>query len=268
VLFEDDLFGADRVWLSDFVRLYRDHVRLPFICFLRADMIDGQLVRDLKEANCINVVFGVESGDERLRNDVLGKHLTDDQIFFAGRMLRKHGVNFCTTNILGLPGETLEQAVSTIRMNLRLRPTFIWCSVFQPYPRTKLGNQLLASGAVTLEELEQIDANYHNLSVLQQPDIHRSVNLHKLIYIVFAFPWLLSAAVKLSALPPNPLFKLLHRLSFLEIYARRWNISLWRAAQEGIRTAGFSRRPGASEQSMAPPDRRCVGPGAQDSVSK
>jgi radical SAM superfamily enzyme YgiQ (UPF0313 family) len=242
IRFEDDLFGADRNWLHEFIPLYRRRVARPFICSLRADLIDEEIVRELKRGGCINVVFGIETGSERLRNEVLRKQLSDEQIHRSAAILRRHKLRFCTTNILGLPGETLEDAVATIRMNQRIRPSYTWCSVFQPYPRTRLGEELIASGAVTREDLERIDANYHNDSVLRQPDIRRSVNLHKLFYLTFHLPWLTPLAVQLSKLPPNPVFKLIHRITFLEIFARRWNMSLWRALQEGLRSAGFSRR--------------------------
>ncbi|MBN2055000.1 B12-binding domain-containing radical SAM protein [bacterium] len=242
VRFEDDLFGVDTGWLLDFLPRYRAEVGLDFICSFRADRLNERIVRELKRSGCINVVFGVEAGSERLRNDVLCKQLSDDHIFTAARLLKAVDLNFCTTNILGLPHETWAEALTTMTFTLKLAPRFTWCSIFQPYPRTALGRRLIEDGVVGCLNTDEIDANYHSRSILVQDAIHKSENLHKFFYIVFKFPWLLPLVKHLCALPPNPVFTLIHRISFMFIFAERWNISLWRAFLEGMRSAGFHHR--------------------------
>ncbi len=240
--FEDDLFGSQKQWLRSFNRLYAEHIRKPFICSIRADLMDEEIISGLKEAGCINVIFGIETGNEKLRNEVLRKSLTNEQIIRAGALLKKYNMNFCTTNIFGIPGETYENASETIQMNLNLKPTFVWCSIFQPYPRTQLGDMLQKSDKVGKIDCGEIDPNYHNKSILKQKDINRSVNFHKFFYVVFRWPWTFAIVKKLVKLPPNPLFLMIHRLTFLSIYAKRWNISLTRAVKEALRSGGFHKR--------------------------
>ncbi len=251
--FEDDLFGVNKRWLLKFCEEYPRRFNVPFICSMRADAMDSIVVKALKEAGCFNIVMGVETGDERLRNDLLKKNITDDQLRHASGLLREAGINFCTTNIMGLPGETFSQALRTVTFNLELKPKFTWCSVFQPYPRTELGRYVVEKGLVDSLDVDDIEPNYHSGSLLKQTDIHRSVNLHKFFYVIFNHPWILPAARFFSRFPTNPLYTLIHRVSFLFIYSKRWNISLKRAVEEGIKTTGFtrktrSREPGARSQ--------------------
>ena len=242
IRFEDDLFGTHRQWLLEFCTEYPRKFRLPFICFMRADSIDRDVVKALVDAGCYNVVIGMETGDEYLRNTVLKKKITDEQLFEAAHLFHEFGLRFCTTNIFGLPGETFGQSLKTVRMNQAIRPTFTWCAIFQPYPRTELGRMVLEQGLVESLDADDIDPNYHSRSLLRQPEIGRSVNLHHFFYLLFRFPWLLPVLKPLTRIPPNGLFILIHRISFLFIYAKRWNISIIRAIQEGIKTAGFTRK--------------------------
>ncbi len=242
IRFEDDLFGVSREWLLEFCDTYPRHFRIPYICSLRADAVDREIAAALKNSGCFNIVMGVESGDETVRNGLLKKNISDAQLIETAALFREFGLNFCTTNILGLPGETFRQALKTVTFTTKLQPTFTWCAVFQPYPRTELGQLVIEKGLVEKLDVDDIDPNYHSGSLLKQPDIHRCVNLHKFFYVLFNHPGMLPLVKLLSHLPPNPLYTLIHRVSFLFIYSRRWNISLWRAVREAFKTAGFTKK--------------------------
>ncbi|MCD4654794.1 radical SAM protein, partial [bacterium] len=240
--FEDDLFGVNKKWLLEFCEKYSQCIKTPFICSLRADCVDRDIVKALKKAGCFNIVMGVETGDEILRNKLLRKNLSDDQLAQAANLFHEYKLNFCTTNILGLPGETYEQALRTVSFTWDLNPTFTWCSVFQPYPRTELGSLVEQQHLVENLNVDNIEPNYHSGSLMKQPDIRQSVNLHKFFYILFSYPWLLPIIKPLLSLPSNPLFTFIHRVSFLLIYHKRWNISLWRAIREGLNSSGFTKK--------------------------
>ncbi len=258
-LFEDDLFAVKKSWLLEFCSKYPARFDARFICYVRADSIDRESVKALKDAGCYNVVMGMETGDERLRNEVLHKRITDAQLREAAALFHEHRINFCTTNILGLPGETREQAFRTVELTWELNPTFTWCSVFQPYPRTELGDRVIEQKLVDRIDVDAIEPNYHSNSILRQPDIGISVNLHKFFYVLFSHPRLMPLIRPLLRLPPNALYTLIHRVSFLLIYRKRWNISLWRAIREGMNTSGFTRK---SRRTALPSDAGgCAGGG-------
>lgn len=258
-LFEDDLFAVQKSWLLEFCSKYGERFRERFICYVRADSIDRESVGALKSAGCYNVVMGVETGDEKLRNELLRKRISDERLREAAALFHEHRINFCTTNILGLPGETREQAYRTVELTWELDPTFTWCSVFQPYPRTELGDRVIEQKLVDRIDVDAIEPNYHSNSILRQPDIGVSVNLHKFFYVLFSHPRLMPLIRPLLRLPPNPLYTLIHRVSFLLIYRKRWNISLWRAIREGMNTSGFTRK--SSRTAVPQGTAGCTGSG-------
>lgn len=71
--FNDDTFILNKNYLFEFLNIYKERVNLPFACLIRADLITDELVKLLKETNCYFTAFGIESGNEKLRNIVLKK---------------------------------------------------------------------------------------------------------------------------------------------------------------------------------------------------
>ncbi|MFA6316508.1 MAG: radical SAM protein, partial [Elusimicrobiota bacterium] len=132
IYFTDDIFGLDRAWLAEFLPLYRTEVGLRFICLMRPDLLasDQGLAKRLAQAGCVSVFFGIESGDERLRNQVLGKAVTDSAIRLAASSLRQAAIKFRTYNIMGFPGDSLGSALKTIRLNIEIKTDHPWCSIF------------------------------------------------------------------------------------------------------------------------------------------
>jgi radical SAM superfamily enzyme YgiQ (UPF0313 family) len=54
-------------------------------------------------------------------------------------------------NMVGLPGETPEKHMATVRLNQRLRPDVTECSVFWPYPGTDLYDLCVREGYLRLD---------------------------------------------------------------------------------------------------------------------
>src|SRR3989339_604491 len=123
VYFCDDVFGIDKKWLYEFLPIYKKEIGLEFFCLVRADVVasDETYAVKIKEAGCSGVFFGIETGSESLRNGLLNKNLRDKDIYKAAAILRKAGLKFRTYNILGLPGETLDDAFATVEMNIKLK---------------------------------------------------------------------------------------------------------------------------------------------------
>jgi radical SAM superfamily enzyme YgiQ (UPF0313 family) len=88
------------------------HVYLPFQCYIRAD-IEPDHLRFLIDHGLKVAAFGVESGDERFRNEVLKKDLTDLQLFRTVKTLREHSVAYLPFYINGAPGETAKDKEAT-----------------------------------------------------------------------------------------------------------------------------------------------------------
>lgn len=136
--FMDDILPLRRAWFFDFIARYRREVGLPFSCRLRADLVDREVVAALRDAGCYLVHMGVETGDDRLRAQVLGRRISRDQLVRAFDACRELGLSTLAYNMLNLPGETMRHTLATVALNARLRPRRMVVSVFYPYPGTDL----------------------------------------------------------------------------------------------------------------------------------
>lgn len=137
ILFQDDIFGINKKWLREFSQMYKKEVGLPFYSLLRCDVITTEFIDTLKDMGVSEVGIGVESGNERIRNDILGKKLPTEKIKMAVQILKDKKVHFHTFSMFGLPTEKLKNSWETINLNIELRPDVAYTQIFHPYPGTK-----------------------------------------------------------------------------------------------------------------------------------
>ena len=128
----------DKKWLKEFLLLYKKEIGLPFTFLTIAGEMNEELVKLAKEAGCISVWFGIEAGNEKIRNLLLKKYVTDKSIYETASLLNSYKIPFGTYNMVGVPGETVETIFETIDMNIKIKADYPGCTIFQPYPKTKI----------------------------------------------------------------------------------------------------------------------------------
>ena len=208
--FQDENFSLNKEWLFGFLKEYRRHVKLPFFCMVHAGGVDEEIVIELKRSGCFHTTFGVESGDQDLRNSVLKKNVTNEQILRSAELLHKHGLTFHTTNIMGFPGDTVKSAVSTLRFNARVAPDSTIAFMYMPFTNLELTNEAVAGGY--LSEAESRDWARLPRTRVRVPNWRRIVRLRSMFGVGVRRPSLIPLIVFLSALPIGPLLTLLARV--------------------------------------------------------
>ncbi|MBW2617537.1 MAG: radical SAM protein, partial [Deltaproteobacteria bacterium] len=185
----DDIFGLNKKWRTEFCREYKKSIPLKFACLLRADMVTEDFMAMLSEAGCYRILFGVESGNEYIRNQVMKKNVSNETIIQAFKLSRKYGIQPHSINMIGLPGETDKMIWDTIRFNRRLKPTTTGVNIFFPYKRTQLGDYCFEQGLVD-EELYHNFSNERRETVLKFPEEHkRRLNYYQANWNFLVYPW-------------------------------------------------------------------------------
>jgi len=223
IWFIDDLFPLhDKQWLSDLLQRYRKEVALPFRCHTRIDLIDEEIIWMLKDNGfCEGISFGLETGNETYRKEILRKKIDNDRIRKGVKILRHYGLKFSTTNMMGLPGEKVEDALLTIKFNRNIKPSFCVCTVYQPLPNTKLAEFALGHKYIEEEDLSRIPLFSHSGSLLRQKDIDLLVNLHKFFYLVFYVPSLTPLVKVLIKIPNNLFYNMFYKVSYFIFYMHK-----------------------------------------------
>ncbi len=214
ITFMDDTFILNREWLSEFAARYQEEVGLPFWCQVRADLVTDEMIAMFKEAGCVSVSFGLEAGNDRLRNVVLNRRMSRAQILEAARMLRRHGIVFMTNNMLGLPTGSLETDFETLELNIACRPSYANVFLFQPYPKTELGELAYRQGwmAGSFDDLSGSVSDDTVLKFGSEAEKRQIENLQKLFALAVEFPFLVPLVRQLIKLPRNGLFWLIYKL--------------------------------------------------------
>jgi radical SAM superfamily enzyme YgiQ (UPF0313 family) len=222
--FHDDIFVLDRDYCGDFLKEYGRRVAVPFTCYVKAGLLTGDLAGLMKRAGCYQTAFGVESGNERLRNIVLKKRVTRDQLVECSEIHRRYEIPFVTYNMVGLPGETLDNVRETVDLNAVLKPAWAWFSVYQPLPGTELALRAAEMTGERGDAVRPEDATFHESSGIlrNHPDGRRILRLKNLANIMIKVP-ALKAPIERRAmnLPLDGALDLLDKALYFNFYYSR-----------------------------------------------
>jgi radical SAM superfamily enzyme YgiQ (UPF0313 family) len=202
VSFVDDIFCISKGWLREFADKYVREVNLPYSINTRANTIDDEVAELLKKSNCFYVTYSIETGDNHLRNDILNRGMSDEMIIKAANSLRKYNLHFCNGNLLGIPEETMDTLIKTVKINQKCKSHYAWASIFQPFPRVNLTEYSIEHG--------YFDGNYDNIgddqftnSPLKLNRKDEIVRFHKFFALVVKYPYLMPLVRVLIKLPLN-----------------------------------------------------------------
>ncbi|MBD3261389.1 MAG: radical SAM protein, partial [Candidatus Altiarchaeales archaeon] len=110
---------------------------LRWCCQTRADSLDEELLKLMRDAGCVLIHFGVETGDPDIMRDI-GKNITLEDIEEGFRLTHKMGIDSAGFFMFGFPGETKENMEKTIDFAKKLNPVYASFHSAAPYPGTRM----------------------------------------------------------------------------------------------------------------------------------
>ena len=244
IYFGTDNFTTRKEWVFEFAEKYSQKLKIPFMCFTRPESAKPDLLQVLKKAGCQSICMGIESGDEIQRRNLLNRKMSDQTIIQAANYVHETGLKLETLNMMCLPGETVEQALKTLYINQTCKTDFTWVSIFQPYPRTKLGEYAEEKGYFN-GDYDNLPTSWYRESKLLNPKRKQLERLEKMVSLGVEFPWL-TPLIKIGMHLPLASFYLLMmkmhkayayryrilpvKLSFKEVVKLAWNYLFDRSA--------------------------------------
>ena len=202
VHFSDDLFTVQPSWLETFAPLYREKVGIPFTCNSSVELVSPRSMDAIAAAGCHGVAIGIETGNERLRTRILKKTVTNDDIRKAAACIKTRGMELITFNMLASPGETLEDAFSTIALNREIGTDHIRLSLAVPIPFTEWENEAQEEGLLPEDYGERrVEGLSHPDVAFESPDAQSFRNLYYLFRPAVHYPALEPLIRQLVRLP-------------------------------------------------------------------
>jgi len=221
VFFHDDTFVLNHKWLREFLDDYSEQIRLPFFCQARADTFTEELIKNLKRAGCQAVFFAIESGDETIRRKVLNKPISNEKIIKSARWLKENGIKISTYNMLGIPGERVEQALKTVELNMTIKADYPRCSFLTPYPGTRIAELAMEQNSLSKGANFEINSNSQQSEMFMATTEGRELkNLHSLFQTAILFPWTYPLVKRLIRLPLGLVFKLWWAVIYFLVFTK------------------------------------------------
>lgn len=128
----DDTFTLNRKRLLEILEGFKK-MDIFWRCLTRVDQVDKKTLETMRDAGCVQIVYGLESGNQQIL-DNLCKGTTVEQNVEAIRLTMEAGIEAKAAVIVGSPGETWETVQDTVDMVEEIMPDEVIICIFTPYP--------------------------------------------------------------------------------------------------------------------------------------
>ena len=100
-MFYDDVFTVHPRWLDQFLPRYKAEIGLPFWCYSYPTTHDRELLQKLKDAGCVAITMGVQSGSERILREYFNRPTKSERVIAAAEEIGMDAVQGDQQQALG-----------------------------------------------------------------------------------------------------------------------------------------------------------------------
>jgi len=199
ISFEDDSLVFSRQYTESICEhMIRENIRLPWICQARVDELDFEFLQKMKQAGCILIRLGVESGSPRVLELIKKTDKGQDWINRSQEVFswtRRLGIATDAMFIIGSPTETEREIEMSMKLARDLQPDMLQVCIFTPYPGAPAYQEYKESlPSSSSSVLYHYDDNLVNLSKVSNDKL---MKLQKKFYrhVIFRLDFLLRHAL-------------------------------------------------------------------------
>lgn len=184
---DEDFLMRPTEHLREFGKLYRDRIGLPFSIETNPHSVTREKISILKDMGIASASLAIESGNGYIRNEVLKRIDSPDEIVSAFTEFHNFGIRTAAFNMIGLPFENRERIFDTIEINRRAKPTVADAGFFFPFEKTELYDISIANNFYRPDEAPIYRRDY---PALEQPGLSREelIGLHKCFSLYAKLP--------------------------------------------------------------------------------
>jgi anaerobic magnesium-protoporphyrin IX monomethyl ester cyclase len=164
IMFWDDLFIAPeaRIFkISELIRSKGLDKKIVFTGFGRANLINEKVCVALRAMNVKRLIFGLESGSEKILDYLKKSSVTVEDNRRAVTLCRKYGITTSSGYIVGTPGETVEDLKETFHFMKKYPLDNTQIYILTPYPGTEIWETAKKKGII--DDKTELDALFVQL---------------------------------------------------------------------------------------------------------
>ncbi len=188
VNFYDEVFGANKHWLREFVEKYNSRVGLPYIACTNPNIVDEEYASLLRESGCAKVDIGVQTINEEKRRTIYNRSESNEKVRDSIRLLKEKEVFVAAENITNYPTESEENMIEMARFYNENRPDVLKVFWLRYFPGTEIINIALEHGALERSDVAKINSGEYVGSITID---NASPKLHRKFYILYVLTQIL-----------------------------------------------------------------------------
>ena len=135
---------------------------------VRADTLNENLLKKMKEAGCRGIIVAPESGSQFVVDNIIGKKLDLKTVENAVKLCKKIGIKCGCFFVIGLSGENIKQIEETVDFANKMRSlgAIPFCSIAWPYYGSDLYKIAKEKGYLLKKDGEELELGLLNLEAL------------------------------------------------------------------------------------------------------
>lgn len=140
--FVDDVFTVSHKWIDQFHKeVISRGLEFKFECITRAERINAEILKKLREIGCVKIWIGAESGSQKII-DEMDRRVDIDVVANTIIQTKESGISTGTFIMLGYPKETIEDIEKTVRYLISCNPDDFTITLTYPIKGTPLYDQV------------------------------------------------------------------------------------------------------------------------------
>jgi len=149
IYFVDDIFNYPPSYAEVLCReMVRRKVDVKWSAFINPGFLNETLLKWMKEAGCVGIEFGTDSGSPRMLENYK-KSFTREDIIQSSKICSKLMINHCHYLLFGGPGEDEETVEESFHLMDQLDPTAVIAMLgIRIYPGTEMERISLSQGVI------------------------------------------------------------------------------------------------------------------------
>ncbi|MBI5871538.1 cobalamin B12-binding domain-containing protein [archaeon] len=150
LFFCDDTLTTDKRWMSEFCSEIAK-LKLIWACQSRVSTVNEKMLKEMKDAGCVQIEYGCESGSQKVLN-ALRKNITVQQIRNAFALTKKARIRAMANFMIGNPEEHIEDVEMSANLSKELDADYTEIWITTPYPGSELYRQARENGWLKITE--------------------------------------------------------------------------------------------------------------------
>jgi radical SAM superfamily enzyme YgiQ (UPF0313 family) len=155
---DGDTLTANKKWIISLCDNIKERkLDIPWYIGTRVNTVTKEILQKMKDSGCYFIQFGVESGSQRILDEIMQKGITLKQTKDCFKWCHKVGILTNANIMIGSPTETRHDIFLTYKLLKELEPEYISAYITNPLPGTYLYDIAKSKKLLKTEDISQLE---------------------------------------------------------------------------------------------------------------